>query len=339
MSSSTSGSDLKRAARTLLWLAAFLFLFDRGLTWLLARSEAVFYRDPEYASQFREFMKDKSYSTLILGTSRTKEGIHPRYFKTILGQEAYREAGSGKGPRYDYFFYEFYKKCAGIPKIVVLGVDYFIYQVDSHKEWLARMGQTREIRGLLSSPSLLLAGRKDIEDFLNAVILRAGRILGAKSLALPAPDFVKDQEFIGIDPNPGGLITERPASFKRQRYTRFPGKEGAYLKRLLDEWRKDGVTVLMVIIPDYAGSYVTNIGQLRAMADLKRLTRDYPNVRIYDFNRPRMFPLGNVEYFRDGGYGKANSHLSRAGAEAFNRILLERIRPWYSGGPPEKPTP
>jgi hypothetical protein len=330
MSSSTSTFSFKRAARTILWLAVSLFLFDRGLAYLLIYSEVRFYHDPHYATEFREYVKGKSYSTLILGSSRTHEGIHPLYFKTILGQEAFREASSGKNPRYNLFFYDFYKKCAGIPKVVVYGIDYFIYQGDSHKEWLARFGQSLSQPAVFSSPSLLLSSRKDIEEFLNSVIARMGKGLAKGNGAPAVPEFVQNQAFTGLDPKAGEVELERPKKFETQGYARFPGKEGRYFKKLLDAWLTDGVTVVLVIIPDYRGTFDTNVGRLKAMADLKRLTRDYPNVHIYDFNRPKVFPLWKVEYFRNGGWGLTNSHLSREGAEVFDRLLLEKIKKWYS---------
>jgi hypothetical protein len=97
-----------------------------------------------------------------------------------------------------------------------------------------------------------------------------------------------------------------------QRYRAYPGKEGPYLKRLLEEWGRDGVTVLLIIIPDYIGTYETNFKQQKSLKDLKRLTRDYPNVHIYNFNRSNAFPPEREEYFYNGGWGKSNCHRSRS---------------------------
>ena len=330
MNLSTSIFSFKRAAKILLWLLVFLFLFDRGLGYLIYSIEDRFYPESDFANRFREYMKGRSYSTLILGTSRTYEGIHPYYFKTILGQEAYREAYIGRGPEYYYSFYDFYKTCAGVPKIVIYGTDYFIFSVDSERRWLSRFGKGMEIPAPFSTFSLLLRDKNGNENLLNDALFRLEAGLSRDKGSPSRPEVVQDQDFVGSDPRPGEVEQVKPEEYKRVGYSRFPGKEGTYLKMLLDTWAKDGVTVLFVILPDYYGTYQTNVGRMKALADLKRLTRNYPNAHIYDFNRPRVFPLTKVEYFRNGGWGLANSHLSREGAEVFDRLLLEKIRKWYS---------
>ena len=98
-------------------------------------------------------------------------------------------------------------------------------------------------------------------------------------------DFIKAQDYVGRETTPGKLITQMPRNLHLHRYWPYPGKEGPYLKQLLEEWDRDGVTVLMVIIPDYIGTYETNFEQQKSLNDLRRLTRDHPNVHIYNLNR------------------------------------------------------
>ena len=327
MSSSISIFNLKRFGTRLLWLVLFLFLFDRGLFYLAVSAEDRFYHDPGFAERFREFVKAKPFSTLILGTSRTFAAFQPYSFEKILGQEAFIEARSGKGPKYNWLFYEFYKTCAEPPKVVVYGIDYFIFQTESKKRWLARFDQIHESISPFSAPSLLLKNKDDIEDFLVDVIARMGP---AEDKAFRATqDFVKAQDYVGRETTPGKVITLKPRDLHLHHYWAYPGKEGPYLKRLLEEWERDGVTVLLIIIPDYIGTYETNFEQQKSLNDLKRLTRGYPNVHIYNFNRSNAFPLEREEYFYNGGWGRSNSHLSKKGVELFNRLLLKKIAVYY----------
>ena len=312
----------------MLWLALFLFLFDRGLFYLIISAENRFYRDPSFAESFQEFIKAKPFSTLILGTSRSFAAFQPDSFETILGQEAFIEARSGKGPKYNWFFYEFYKKCAGPPKVVVYGIDYFIFQTKSKERWLARFDRIHESFAPFSTPSLLLKNKNGIEDFLVDVIARMGP---AENKAFRSTqDFVKAQDYVGRETTPGKVVTQKPRDLHVQRYRAYPGKEGPYLKRLLEEWGRDGVTVLLIIIPDHIGTNETNFEQQKSLKNLKRLTRGYPNVHIYNFNLSNAFPLEREEYFYNGGWGNGNCHLSKKGAELFNRLLLEKIAVYYA---------
>ena len=327
MSSSISIFKFKRFGTGLLWLVLFLFLFDRGLYYLIVSAEGRFYHDPGFTQRFGEFIKTKPFSTLILGTSRTFAAFQPYSFEKILGQEAFIEARSGKGPKYNWLFYEFYKTCAKPPRVVVYGIDYFIFQTKSKKRWLARFDAIRETIAPFSAPSLLLKNKDDIEDFLVDIIARMG--LAEDKAFRATQDFIKAQDYVGRETSPGKLITQKPRNLHLHRYWPYPGKEGPYLKQLLEEWDRDGVTVILVIIPDYIGTYETNFEQQKSLNDLRRLTRDHPNVHIYNFNRPNAFPLENEEYFFNGGWGRSNSHLSKAGVEVFNRLLLKKIAVHY----------
>lgn len=333
MSSSISISSFKRFGARVLWLTLFLFLFDRGLFYLTVSAENRFYRDPGFAERFQEFIRARSFSTLILGTSRAFAAFQPNAFRTTLGQEAFMEARSGKGPKYDWLFYQLFKKCAGPPKVVVYGLDYFIFQTRSKERWLGRFEGIRAGAGPFSAPSLLLMKKADIEDFLADVIARMGPAED-KAYRL-TQDFIKAQDYAGREIAPGKVVTLEPRDLHKQHYSAYPGNEGRSFKQLLNEWGLDGVTVLLIIIPDHVGTNATNFEQERFLKDLKRLTRGRPNVHIYDFNRPGVFPLDREEYFYNGGWGKSNCHLSKKGAELFNRLLLEKIAVHYAS--PNKP--
>ena len=122
MNSSTRPSSPRRAAAALVQLILALFLLDRGGYRLIVAAENSFYSDPGYFPRFRAFAKGTPYDTLILGTSRTYEAVHPVYFSRRLKRNAYKEAYFGRSPRYNYYFYRFFKKVAGRPRIVIYGV-------------------------------------------------------------------------------------------------------------------------------------------------------------------------------------------------------------------------
>ncbi len=324
-------SKALRFLATLAALAASFYLFDKGLYRLLASAQDVFYRDPSFAARFRDYVQGRTFDTLIIGSSRTYEAIHPVYFEKRLGSQAFKEAYFGRSSLYHYLFYNFYRRIAGRPRVVVYGADYFMFTTISDKRWLAKFEPQARPPGFFESPSLLLERKKETEDFLND--LRASLEGGAAgdNAVRTARDFNRTQKYLGRPARPGRIVTVRPERYAPGPYFPYPGKEGRYFRNLLDEFARDGVLVLLVTIPDYVGTYETDFERRKFLEDLGRLAEGYTNVRIYDFNRPEIFPLDRAEYFLNGGWGLTNSHLSRKGAALYNRLLLKKIAPHYKG--------
>jgi len=329
MNSSTRPSSPRRIVAAVIELIVVLFLMDRGLYRLIVAAENSFYRDPGYVARFKKYTKGTAYDTLILGTSRTFEAVHPFYFEKLLQREAYKEAYLGRSPLYDYHFYRFFKRVVGKPKVVVYGADYFMFSLNSDKRWLTKFEKDRRPLRLFEDPSSLLKNKKEIEDFLND--LRAaleGNI--ERRVMRPNRDFPGIQTHIGREPVPGRIVTARPEKFSLASYHPYPGMEGPYLMELMKELAEDDVQLIFITIPEYFGTYETNFERQKFLRDISRLIKGYPNAHLYDFNRPDVFPLDKAEYFINGGWGRTNSHLSKKGAEAFGRILLEKIAPHYA---------
>ncbi|MCK4762244.1 MAG: hypothetical protein KAW12_08605 [Candidatus Aminicenantes bacterium] len=326
MSLSIYSSKIRAYSVRVFLFFLFLFLFDRGLFFLIKKAEAAFYDESGFEMKFSRYVKNKKFSTLILGTSRTYAGIHPRYMSEKLGRKAFREAQYGKGPEYNYYFYQMYKKHAGVPKAVIYGIDYFIFSSKSNKRWLSRFGNVYGEVDFFFHISLLVKYKPRIDDFLNNILTQLQEeAQGRQSKG----NFIKAQKFIGIDPKKNNLITKKPARFKKHQYRKFPGKEGRYLKKLLDELAQDKVTVILVSLPDYYGTFVSH-GQRRVFnREIRKLARKYKNTHFLNYNRLDTFPLKRMDYFRDGGYGKMNSHLSKKGGKVFNDMFLEDIKKFY----------
>lgn len=304
-----------------------IFLFDRGLYLLLTTLENNFYPRTKFEKQFEQFMKEKKYSTLILGTSRTYEGIHPFFIERRLNQKAFKDACQGKGPMYNYYFYKTYKKYTGIPKVVIYGVDYFIYNITSDPKWMARfdIGEKKSIN-YFASPLLLVKYKKRIDNFLNNAAIR---IMGRTEAAGGTEEFIAFQEYTGADMEKKNLILEPGTKFNRQKFIRFPGIEGDYFEKLLQELERDGVTVILVALPDYIGTAKTNYQQYLFIQHLKEFQEKYKHVHVLDYSRPGSFPTKIPDYFCDGGYGQTNSHLSKKGARLFNKILAKDLKKYY----------
>ena len=332
MNSSTSSSEVRRFAALLACFLAALFLFDRGLSLAVRDIERHAYGESDFERRLSRYVLGRAYSSLIFGTSRTFEGIIPAQLDNCLGQKFFKEAYWGRGPKYNYYFYRLFKKHAGVPKVVVYGVDYFIYNGESNARWMSRFNLQEDAPhvDLLAAPLLLFQNKNRNDEFLNNLMTDPG---GTTAAGLPGDDdlFEKINGHPGVPAPPDNpkLKTERPPRFFKQRFPKPPGKEGEYFLRLLDELKADGVKVALVSLPDYVGSLRTNWQMLRFHHHLYDLSRRYDTDNPLHYNNPRDFDLENPELFRNGGWGKTNSHLSRVGAAVLGRKLCRDLAALY----------
>ncbi len=330
MSSSTSSSKggVKKATFQLLAFIFFLFLFDRLLFQGIRRGESYFYRNFSSYSLQDKFaaIKDKDeYRVLILGTSRTFDGIHPCYIQSKFGVKSFKEAFVGKGPMYNYFFYQEYRKVMGIPKVVIYGLDYFLFNITSERHWMKRFpAEQVDSRYFQGGVSLLLANKPRIDEFSNTFLNNLTNDKAHDPNYSKERDSAQMESYLGVV-SPGKIDPVEPPRFRKVRFFKFPGKEGAFFKMLLEQLRRDRVKVLLVSLPEYIGTYWTNHERDKFDRCFIKFQKEFRHVRFLQYNRPKKFDLANLSYFIDGGYGKTNSHLSSAGAEAFSQLLFRDL--------------
>lgn len=323
---------MRRFLALLACFLAALFLFDRGLSLAVRVIERHAYGSNDFEQRLTRYLSGRNYSSLILGTSRTFEGIIPAHLENCLGQKFFKEADWGRGPKYNYYFYQIFKKHAGVPKVVVYGVDYFIYNVESNTRWMSRFNLKKDALGVdfFAAPLLLFDHKKHNDEFLNNMLTDLDRMMAA---AIPGDDDFFDKinshQGFPVRPDNSKVITEKPPRFFHQKFPKPPGKEGDYLLRLLDDLKADGVKVVLVSLPDYIGSLKTNWGMRIFHEHLRDLGQRYRNVTVLLYNSPRDFELDKPELFRDGGWGKTNSHLSMAGAVKLGDKLCRDLAPLY----------
>jgi len=331
MSSFTSNSKISKYLVRVVLFLVFIFLFDRGLYYLLLKAESEFYIGNKFEEKFSQFVSGKDYNTLIFGTSRTYDGIIPFYLQFFLKQRIYKDAFQGKGPKYNYYLYKMFKKYNGVPKVVIYGVDYFIYTIKSDPKWMSQFDLKEEEKvDLFSAPLLLLKNKKRIDNFQNNILIRLQEQKSKEENEEDFKDFVKVQEHKGAAIANKKLITKEPPEFLHQDFPVYPGEEGAYFVKLLEELDRDGVTVLLIALPDFVGSHVTNVQLDKFIADLEAYRTRFKKLYVYNFNKFDKFPLWNENYFNDGGYGMTNSHLSPEGARLFSEMLAKEIKKHYA---------
>lgn len=320
MNSSISPSDKRRRAwRFAFWLLLSLLVFDRLFFWLFLRAEAVVFRTASLEQKLRNLPDKPAYEILVFGTSRTYDAVHPRYLRDRLGRTAYKEAFQGKGPYYNYLFYKLYRRCVGVPRMVVYGVDYFLFNIESEPRLLQRFQAMPKPRlELFGKPSYLWSHKPRIDRFWISLLEQWRLGVAGRHIFNPEENIEDMAGFLG-EVGPVKLVTRRPPQPKTIPFFPYPGLEGEYFTRLLDELQRDGVAVVLLGLPDYIGTRETNVEYPQFCKYMRRTARAHARCVFLDYNTPELFPLERTEFFLNGGYGETNSHISLTGAEVFNR--------------------
>jgi hypothetical protein len=330
----TSRPSRRRIARLVLAFLASVFVCDRAMYAVLDWTDRAVDRRPEMRRKLEGVSDRPAYQWLILGTSRTFEALHPALIANQSGVRAFKEASKGKGLRYHYEFYRLYREVVGKPRLVIYGLDYFMFANPSDPGLLRRFGGavSRASAPTALWPPLLTLAHKAEDDQTILRILEQFqlRLTSAMGEFDPNDDVADMEAYTG---RTDSRVDERPAGagFSTVGYARYPGLEGEFLVKLLRAWQDDGVQVVFVYPPDYEATRRTNIEHDALIAEVRQLTAQCATCAVLDYSSPSSFPTSNAAFFWDGGFGNPNSHLSKAGAEAFTRIFLPDVRRVVSG--------
>ncbi len=313
---------------TLAFLSS-LFIFDRILINILSGFEVTLYRQRNFKDKFISTEK-KPFDILIMGSSRSKRGILPFYFFNYGGLRAKNIARNACSAKFNYLFYNEYRKYTKKPRAVIYGVDYFIFKLKSNPRWLkyfsdGNAGSTMKRPGLLR----LISNKPQIDLLINNFILNLSDNFRKGSVKNQTSNSDID-DFTGF---PGSISQkiQRTSNFKKYSYEKYPGEEGLYFSRLIKLLDQDHIPTIIVYIPEYIGTYESNFQRDLFYKSIKKIVSFSPSIHFLNYNDPLVFPLNEKSYFSDGGWGFANSHLSKKGAKRFNRILIRDVKDILTG--------
>ncbi len=302
-----------------------VIFFDRLSSFLIFECNHIFFSDNNFETGINDHLQKNNYNSLIMGSSRTYEGIHPDLIKS--GKlNPFKWSFAGFGPKYNYYFYQLFKKINNKPKAVIFGVDYFIYTLFSSPSALAELNSGVDMgltMNYLDPTLLLLKNKKNIDIVMKDII---GSLSPMKNI--PIRDIDEIQSYTGSKKDElknYKVYTEKLRHYKGSAFTKPPGSEGEYFFKMLDELREDNVNLILIVIPEYIGTFRTNKFQRIFRMHLKKLKKKYKNIRVLNYNYIKKFNLGDDSLFLDGGYGYSNSHLSKRGAVIFNRMLKKDL--------------
>ena len=304
--------------KRMLLLMLFLILFDRLLFFIIKTANNRLNYATEFEKSLKTYTGEKAFQMLILGTSRTYEGITPAQIKNQLGIDSLKLAFQGCGPRKCLYLYKLYRKFKQAPKYVLYGIDYFIFRIISTDMWMP----SGPSENPLCFKSMLLNNKDYIDQFINNLQISFNRNSGSMD---PEALIERIQQHPGGPSNMDINLDKTKMKRKYNPITPFPGKEGRYFLELLKTLKTDRVKVLLVVIPSHYGTYKYNFSRRRLLRILRRFQSRFENIWLFNFNRPAKFSLHEVNYFMDGGWGRMNSHLSKMGAAHFSKLLCEEI--------------
>ena len=321
-------SRLRIAGLALVFIAS-AFVCDRITYAVLDWTDRAVERRPEMRRKLEGVRDKAAYQWLILGTSRTFEALHPALIANQAGVRVFKEASKGKGLRYHHEFYRLYREVVGRPHLVIYGLDYFMFANPSDPGLLRRFGETvrpASAPAALWPPLLTVAHKAEDDQAIRRILEQIqSRLASAMGEFNPDDDVADMEVYTGRSDS---RVVQRlpPQGFATAGYARYPGLEGEFLGKLLRAWQDDGVPVVFVYPPDYEATSRTNIEHDAFIGEMRRLTADCATCAVLDYSTPERFPTSNAAFFRDGGFGNPNSHLSKAGAEAFTRIFLPDVQ-------------
>lgn len=311
-----------------------LVAFDRLLAAGFARTRVSPTQQSQLNQKLAEARQAGPYDVLVLGTSRAFEAIHPRDISERTGARVFKEAFQGKAPRYYYEFYRRYRRIVGKPKVAVYAVDYFLFDIKSER-WTPDVAEGSPTSAVPQAPRsrglhwpLLLVEDKQANDRAIVRMLQDWQEQVAPQHEPNPERYPADMDAYrgNTMARSGDPAVPEPAQYTRNPFRRFPGEEGEYFVRLLEDLERDGVEVLLVGLPDFIATYRTNIEQAQFAEIFSRLAASRRNCVFVNYNDPARFPLSNPSYFIDGKYGNGNSHLSKDGVAALLPLFLPDLQ-------------
>ncbi len=322
---SLSKKSVQRVSAAGLILIGSFLLFDRSLAFVLKHFASQWIQAREAREGSVIFEDALNVDVLIMGSSRAYRAFDPDALSRQTGYSVRQEASKDKYIRYNYSFYKQYREYSRPPRILIWGLDYFMFAFRSGKRLLSRLGISED------------AG-KPVSDVFppgNGRLGFLGRVSELSRIRARFQEIFFD--FINsFDPGAGSAgkrIHTRhqghiqgignPKKFRKFKFPAPPGHEGEYLDAFFNLLSKDGVTVYLVMLPDYYGTYLSHASEDQYEAEWRRIAQRHDSVQLINFNDPARFDLKNHLLFKDGGFGRISSHLNYPGAVILTRHLAE----------------
>jgi len=329
---SLSKGNIRKAALTGVVLLVSFLLIDRSLSAVFTSLSDLWVRAQEVKGKNYIFLDKINVDVLIMGSSRAYRAFDPDLLGRLTGYSVRHEASNGKYIRYNYEFYKKYRSFSSPPKVLIWGLDYFIFGFKSFNNRLAQIGVLEKGENQPDGDTIPVARSLTLMErvsklFRNKAVFQSQFYDFLKSFNNPDEN-IKKREYPRVTTH-----VRRRTIPPRHSYTfhfhRPPGVEGKYLDRFFELLRRDGVTVFLVTLPDYIATWESHLSKDEYVSAWRKIASRYDFIHFVHVNDPSQFDIHNHLLFKDGGYGKISSHLNHSGAV----LLTRRIAGMLKKGP------
>lgn len=290
----------------LLILVAILFLMN---LWMDRETY------PHFALQYGEAFAPKIRAdVIIMGASHATHGVHPRYLETDR-VKVFNFAFNGASPVFNLNWYrKVFQPNHPRPSCVIYGVHWVMFdsqflqrrfEQDSKyfplKFFLGEFGDVRTLNTLVLNRFAFIRERRQIMP----------RIFKKKQ---PKDVYPVSRYYHGYIPFETRRDLDKP-DLANPRIE--PGQVKAF-EELLDEFRRDGVRVVFVQIPDYIPGRRSSTME-GSMNLIKRIAGER-GIPLFDYETGKVTEINyNRDYYVDW------AHLNGKGSEAFSRVLRDDL--------------
>jgi hypothetical protein len=292
----------RRIVLFFLILVAILFLMD---LWM---DKEIY---PHWPLQYEEaFYPKVNADVILMGASHTTHGVNPKFLEKD-GLKVFNFAYNGASPVFSLKWYrKVFEPNYRRPTCVIYGVHWIMFDDQYLKRQLEQDSKYFPFRFFLSE-------FRDVKTLKTLILNRFAFIRERKQILPRIFRKKRDREVYPVSRYYHGYIpfeTKRDLDEKEKVNPKINPEQLKAFEELLDEFQRENIRVIFVMIPDYipgrdSSTIQTSINLIRKMAEERKIPLlDYENDRVSEINY-------NRDYYVDW------AHLNGKGSDAFSKLL------------------
>lgn len=263
---------------------------------------------------------------LIMGSSHAQESFNPKSLEEKTPWTFYNLGRARRNVYFNEYYSKFIYSQGHHPKAVVLTISYNDLRETSRPYMVPQFVEDKRYFPLLYS-FLMQKQWTQIRGFFYADLFSSSyrmtcsrMISWLKNKSRDVPYFPDQSK--GYRPDGTQLRAgPRPNSFAKYPYKVFDFQKESF-ERLLQFWQSKNVPVYVLDTPEFAGSRLSALEYDKYVETISSIAKN--NGAIFkSFNDPTKDWVQNSKNFRDGGWGRPNSHMNINGIQYFEKEFLQ----------------